>query len=167
MTGPEHAPRRDWARVNPYVLRHLGAHALAGGDVREVLADTRLWLYADVDRLAAALAGVDVTDLPLGRLFWRAVGALRRTEDPGERAAVLQGLVGEEPQAVERLVTFPELGWRTRWCAGPRSAFHRTLYGHTDGVRSVAVAARPDGSLLIASSSDDRTVRLMEFVFGW
>jgi hypothetical protein len=156
---------RNWAGANPYLPRHLAAHAAAAGRLAELVDDARYLLYADPQRLASVLGSVDHRQHVLARLYWRALDRLRDAT-PTERAAALHvTALHHEPTALPLIDTDAELPWRGLWAAGPPTPFHRRITGHTNRVLAVAVG-EVGGRAVIVSGGGDKTVRVWDAETG-
>lgn len=122
-TNPDdHTP--DWDMAHPYVRRHLATHAAAGGTIDSLLADPRLVLAADVDRLlVAAQNAATPQGARIAFAVERAAGRLRSPTDPvgAGNSATLRDLPIFVDQAAEALMSddfdIPRfgLGWWSQW----------------------------------------------------
>ena len=159
-----------WANANPYLTRHLAAHARLGDRLDRVLADADLLDQHDQGRLAAEL---QARYFGAGDLEPTA-GAVLRVRDELVRAlphdrpalrrlgALLNGDAvdaGSPPGA--------SATWWPRWAKG-YAPLHLRLFGHTGQVNCVAFGTLPDGGVVLASagSDPDHTVRLWDPTTG-
>jgi len=152
--------RIGWDYAPAYLFRSLPGHAVRAGMIDELLADTGYVLRADLRRLipAAAHAGtpVGLERARLLRLTSQAISA-----EPAERLALLS-----MTETLDGLGTaFRHHGegapYRGLWANVPARAERAVLEGHTSRVLGVC-AVRVDGRELLASASDDDTVRIWD-----
>ena len=152
--------RIGWDYAPAYLFRSLPGHAVRAGMIDELLADTGYVLRADLRRLilAAAHAGtpVGLERARLLRLTSQAISA-----EPAERLALLS-----MTETLDGLGTaFRHHGegapYRGLWANVPARAERAVLEGHTSRVLGVC-AVRVDGRELLASASDDGTVRIWD-----
>jgi WD40 repeat protein len=156
---------RDWDSCSHYARRHLAAHAAACGDLDTLVCDPGFLLAADPGSILAergklhtsdgrrALAAFDLAindweSFPAGRLACLALNAARVHARPLAAACAQDS--GHE--------------WPVRWAAWTGQS-HRRLTGHSDRVRTVAVARVGDRDVIV-SGSDDATVRIWDAVTG-
>ena len=162
-----------WLDANPYLRRHLAAHAAAAqagdepGSLDELLTDSGFLAAADTSHLAAALPRAIHPDAQsTARAYLRAAHLLRATA-PAERASILTLFAAqEEPTAARAVTPISDSSWQARWAAWQRSPFHLLLTGHEDSVEAVAFGQLPDRQTVLASGSDDATVRLWDPTSG-
>jgi len=157
--------QRDWPTAHPYVRTYLAQHAAAAGP------GALAALVQDADFLAAAdpvalspLLSFTVAELRnVARIYRRARPLLG--DDLQANAAYLQ-------EAARALTGTAAEGtgirplYRTHLASARRDDSLLTLTGHTGPVESVAFGTGPDGRLLLASGSRDKTVRLWDPVTG-
>ena len=148
---------RQWQTANPYILRHLAAHAAASRRLSELLTDQRYFIYANPDRLIQAIAAVDIRQFPLAKAYLRAVHRFQGAS-PSERAALLHSTaLLDEPAAVSALRVIPELPWRALWStsSAAHNPFHGRLTGHTASVAAaVFVETGGSGPSLVTAGTD-------------
>jgi WD40 repeat protein len=157
---------RDWARADPYLRTHLAQHAAAAGP------ESFVRLVRDTDFLAAADPGTIMSLMSVVYPGMRdAVRAYRRAgpllgRDPAANAAYIaeatHALSGPPAVAEERADGTIRPWYRTRMASVRSDDSLLTLTGHTAIVYSVTAGATADGRLLLASGSDDGTIRLWE-----
>lgn len=158
---------RDWAHANAYLHRHLTTHATAAGTLAELLTDTRLWLYTDIDRLARALVSTKLLNTPSTRLLRRALDTLRAAHTAAERATILAEFgLRDEPQSLRDLTTRPELDWEPCWTTAQPTSFHRTFPEHSGQMNSVAFAHRPGKTALLVGGSSEGYLRVWDAETG-
>lgn len=136
----ESAGSRDWASANPYIRRHLSAHAAAAGLLRELVEDPAYLAFADPDLLRAVLRGVDLLREPYARLYGRVAHHMRGL-NPLERSELLQeSAIRDEPALLPGLAVLPDLVWRGLGSTAPPTPFHLVLKGNTEVPRLVGFA---------------------------
>lgn len=154
--------RRQWEVADPYLLRHLAAHAAVAGQLPELVNDADYLINAEPDRLLDVLGSVNPAEHPLVRVYWRAAHHLRDAE-VADRANVLRTTaIVDEPEAVGRFTTAQGQPLTLRWARVKASHFHRTLYGHTGSVNALTFLPLADGTTLLASAGEDGHVRLWD-----
>jgi WD40 repeat protein/tetratricopeptide (TPR) repeat protein len=162
---PEGAHGRDWRSCHPYLRTYLAEHASAAGP------ETFSALVQDADFLAAAdpatliplvyLTGPQLRDV--ARVYRRARPLLG--DDLHANTAYLQEATRAITGAAASGIGIRPL-YRTH-CASVRlDESLLTLTGHTGSVESVAFGTAADGRLLLASGSQDYTVRVWDPVAG-
>ena len=154
---------------NPYWLRHTSVHcADAGNAAWEAVSRS-----AALDQLRPRAVAADTIRSLFGR------GSV-----PPEIAAIIAGAhqLDTAPPADQwgiRQVFHARLGgtlvaarrrhsatWSVAWSALSRRPLHAVLTGHTGWVEAVAAVPLPDGRTLLATGSDDQTVRLWDPATG-
>ncbi|MEV6194133.1 hypothetical protein AB0M19_17245 [Streptomyces sp. NPDC051920] len=170
LAGPSNGPVSDH-RPNPYVVHHLPTHAgLAGADGWQVLADRPQLL----DRLSPSAVVASVMLRALGRfeLPPAVAGVLfaweqLTTADPRDRRGLreLASLRCTQETVVQRFgrrSSDPDSAWSVRWGQLKRHAPHLRLTGHTGSVQTVVAFTDAARRVLLASGSDDGTVRIWD-----
>ena len=157
---------RDWLSAHPYIRTYLAQHAAAAEPSAFPV------LVSDLNFLAAAnpvtltpLLSPTMTEVrTVARIYRRARPLLH--EDPHANAAYLQ----EAARALTGSPASPHAGlrpvYRTRFASLRRDDSLLAFTGHTGSVRSVAFGTTMDGQILLASASDDRTLRLWDPATG-
>ena len=154
---------RVWDTANPYVRRHLPAHAAACGQLRDLVDDPLFLAYADPDGLRAVIGGVDPQRKPYARLYGR-VAHRMRTLVPAERLALLQESASrDEPELLPTLALF-DLVWRGLGSTSLPTPFHRVLSGSAEAPYLVGILRAQDRS--IVASYDGSTVNAWDPVNG-
>ena len=157
--------QRDWPTAHPYVRTYLAQHATAAGPgaFSALVQDADFLAAADPVTLSPLLSSTVPELRDVARIYRRARPLLG--DDLQANAAYLQ-------EAARALTGTAAEGtgirplYRTHLASARRDDGLLTLTGHTGSVRSVAFGTGPDGRLLLASGSEDRTVRLWDPVTG-
>jgi hypothetical protein len=156
-TSPDGEPA--WELAHPYVCTYLAQHAHAAGP------DTFAALVDDLDFLAVADPAI------LTPLLTPADPALRWVARPYRRARPLLGPSARDNAAYLQEATVAQTGspptdqrirstYRTLMARVSRDDSLLALTGGASSVRAVAFGVGGDGWPLLASASDDKTVRL-------
>lgn len=158
-------------RSNPYVVNHLPTHAgLAGPDGWQVLADCPRLL----DRLSPSAVVSSVMLRALGRfelppavagvLFeWERLATANSRDRRGLRE--LGSLRCSQETVVQRFgrrASDPDSAWSVRWGQLKGHATHLRLSGHTGSVQTIVAFRDASRGVLLASGSDDGTVRFWD-----
>jgi WD40 repeat protein len=158
----------DWTQAHPYVRQHLAAHAVAAGELDDLLLDPGYLLVADRTRLLAALPAARGEDArAAAQAYQRAIHHLRG-KAPAEHSAYLD-LAARcyGATALSRRISWsgPPVAWRARWADWTPQHPHRTLTGHTDTVWAVAPTTLDERPVSVTASSDC-TVRVWDLTTG-
>ncbi|MBV9651067.1 MAG: trypsin-like peptidase domain-containing protein [Pseudonocardiales bacterium] len=156
--------RIGWDHAPTYLFRSLPGHAMRAGMIDQLLADTTYVLRSDLRRLipaaAAACTRAGLERSRVLRLTPRAIAA-----DPPERL----GLFSVTETLDELGTAFrhykEDAAYRGLWANTPGRAEWTVLTGHTGWVTAVC-PVRVDGRELLASASNDRTVRIWDPTSG-
>ena len=163
--APEGGP--DWLTAHPYLTTYLAQHAAAAGT--PVLADlTRDHGYlavADPVTLTPLLSPADPELRETARVYRRARPLL------GSNASANAACLAEARLAITGAITPAENTsvrplYRTHMAAVRQDDSLLTLTGHARPVRSVAFGTAPDGRLVLATGSTDRTARVWDPLTG-
>ncbi|WP_406690506.1 hypothetical protein REH65_32195 [Saccharopolyspora sp. ID03-671] len=157
---------RSYGPLSPYVVHHLSGHASAAGRKGwETLATNTTVL----DQLDPTMVSADAMRSAFG--FYAlppAIGVLGASHltaatEPAERQGSRQLAMARHTPTTDNGASEPR-GAHTAWLVQTSSLrhrrIHRTIAGHTDMVKSVAVVPLSDGRTLLATGSNDETVRL-------
>ncbi|MFM9373746.1 ATP-binding protein [Streptomyces sp. Da 82-17] len=147
-------PEQDWSRADRYVRDHVASHALAAGQLPQLLTDPGLFVHADPVPLRAAVEAVPVESLNAPARTYRRIAPLltRIQADAGLRAALLETafVVDDLPQYAEAVHKLGlKLPWRTLWSLPVQGIRSVTAGVHSDaegGSTPVAVLAVPGGT---------------------
>ena len=168
-----HAPRitdgrTDWSQAHPYTRSYLATHAARTNRLDQLLNDPLFLLAADRAPLLAALpAAADAIARACADAYRRADSRLR-TSKAGDRPAYLQlaARCGRADQLGNAIGTSGlPLSWTTDWASWRLESPHQRISAHAGWVNAVAIGEL-DGRTIIASGSDDRTVRVWDAATG-
>ena len=162
----DHATAVGWAVAPAYLRRSLPGHAGHADAVDRLLLTDGYLLHGDLRRLLS-VAGQSRT--PPGQERARLV---RLTADAADEPAAVRAAMFSITQQLECHTLAPlnptglvDLPYQARWANVTPRVELAMLEGHTDWVRAVC-AFELDGRPVLASASDDRTVRLSDPTTG-
>ena len=153
--------RQRWTVVDPYLARHLAAHAARAEVLDELLLEPGFAASVDPDHLAPLLD----PDAPgpagkMARIYLRALDRLRAAT-PAERAAILEQVAQQQSPEVAERFGVRTASWRTRWARWQRSAHHQRLPAPAAPLG--LAAATVDGQPLVVTGGEDGAV----YVWIW
>ena len=148
---------------HPYVAHHLYSHAAAGG--------SQAWLQ--VDRLDPRQVALNALRHHFGQLRPEVAGIVGAQhllrEIPYHRRVGTRQLAMTQYGRVFRpsdMQEPPSGSWAIRWARMRQHPIHLVLDGHRAAVNSIVAFPRTDGGTLLASGSDDCTIRIWDPVLG-
>jgi len=159
VPGAEHG--RDWARADPYLRAYLACHAAGAGPgtFAALIRDPGFLAVADPDTLIPLMSVASPQLRDLVRAYRRA-SPLLGADARGNAAHLAEAARGLAGGGVATDGVRPR--YRTRLASLRRDDSLLTLTGHTAMVYSVAFGTTPGGRLLLASGSDDGSVRIWD-----
>lgn len=152
---------RDWAAADPYIIRHLAAHAVAAQRLGGITSDPGYLAAADPTRLIEALGDVTSSSYPHTQVYWRAAHHLVGAS-PAQRSRVLRTTAFENAPDLVADFPAPDALAQAAWADMTPASFHRTLTGHDGAVAALAFGMSAAGTPMLASSGNDSTVRLWD-----
>jgi WD40 repeat protein len=172
-TVPPGTAGPDWGGAPPYIRRHLAAHAAAAGLLDDLLEDPLYLLAVDPPRLVPYLDTARSGPGRAAAAVYRQSAHILTSLDRSMRASQLELTAHElgcRSLAAGIAGAAPDRPWQTSWSHGRRAVGHQVITGHTGhtGFNRVcaAVGALPDGTPVIVSGGDDRTVRVWRLADG-
>jgi V8-like Glu-specific endopeptidase len=152
------------AVARTYARTRLAEHAVAAGQLSQVLRDPDYVLHADLSRVRPLLRHPSVRGDAVARVLRRAA-ARAEPLAPDQRAMLLALAAAylQLPHLVELYGRHCPL--RIRW-AHAEAQEHEELLGHTESVNTVALGRLTDGRDVLASGGSDGMVRLWDPVLG-
>jgi hypothetical protein len=154
-----------WGRGPAYLLRSLPAHSARAGMIDDLLAGGDYLLYADLLRVQPLAARATSAQ---GRQRARLLRLSPRdvlTGDAAHRAAMFSVTAALEGITDTYASTNTQTPYRATWTEAPPSAEHAVLRGHDDAVSAIC-SFTIDGTTLLATGSDDATVRVWDPATG-
>ena len=168
--------RPDWPRAHPYIQAHLATHSAAGEMLGALLHDGEYLLAADRRILLAALDTLydspDTDTRAAVHAYWQADPYLCSCSELERRSylGLAAHMVGATQLGASLAAANPHGAppprWLAKWASWRQETPHRKLTGHSNLVRGVAAVPLPGGRTLLASGSDDGTVRLWDPATG-
>ncbi len=151
-----------------YWREHAAEHAAAADRLDQLLEDPHYLLTVDPARLMPHLDAVRSGPARATAAVYRESARYLADLDRPARASQLELTahhLGVRSLAARIASAAPDRPWQTRWSHGLRATGHQIL-DHDDVVSAVTVGALPDGTPVIVSGSDDRTVRVWRLADG-
>ena len=158
--------RPDWLMAHPYVRTYVAQHAAARTQALAELVQDRDFLAVADPIVLTPLLSPAVPELrDAARIYRRAQPLLG--DDARANAAYLR----EASRALTETFPVPQVSgirpsYRTYLASVRKDDSLLTIGGHTSGVTSVAFGTTAEAQLLLASGSDDGTVRVWDPVVG-
>ncbi|MFD4630950.1 hypothetical protein ACFVYR_08860 [Streptomyces sp. NPDC058284] len=162
VPAPAQGAARDWPGADPYILRHLAAHAVAAGQLDDLLGDAEYLVHADPRGLTPHLHRADTASGRLVAAVYRTSVHLHADASPGPRRQILAldaaraGATSLQRQLNERI---PAGNWVPRWATGAdiSPTLRHTFTEHTDMADAVACTVL-DGRPVAVTGGRDGTV---------
>ncbi|WP_053739118.1 AAA family ATPase [Nocardia sp. NRRL S-836] len=170
----DHVAKTFGRSANPYLAHYLSGHVGSAGEQAWILLDRNPDVLDCLDptSVAADAWRTAFGRHPLPPAVLGVIGASHHlttaanVDRPGlrqlamSRHTTLHNFRPQEPPPHNRHA------WHVHWAALTPVPTHRTLIGHTSGVATVAAVPLPDGRTLLATGSNDETVRLWDPTTG-
>ena len=152
-----------------YLREHAAEHAAAADRLDQLLQDPHYLITVDPARLVPHLDTGRSTQARATAAVYRQCAHQLASLDKATRASQLEltaHRLGCHSLAARIADAAPDRPWQTSWSHGRLAGGHQVLTGHTGGVRAVAVGALLDGTPVIVSGGNDRTVRVWRLADG-
>lgn len=150
-----------WASAPGYLLRSLPGHAVLGGTVDDLLAETDYPLYADLPRLSVA------ADRAASEPARKKAELLRKTRgahlaDPSTRAAMFSVTEAQDRLGESFRKPRPAGPYRAAWASVVPQEVEVVLNAHEGGVTTTCALTDEYGATVLVTGGDDGAVRLWD-----
>jgi WD40 repeat protein len=152
-----------------YARDHAAGHASAAGRLDELLEDPLYMVTVDPGRLVPYLDTARSAEARASAAVYRQTAHIIGALDLPMRVSQLELTgyrLGFLSLAARIAAVAPDRPWRVRWSRGHRATEHQIVVGRQGAVDAVAVGALADGTPVVVSGGNDRTVRIWRLADG-
>ncbi|WP_327025195.1 hypothetical protein [Micromonospora sp. NBC_01739] len=157
--------RRDWSGIDEYTRLRLPAHAAAAGMLDELMSDPGFLLSCPPSQILPHRHTLATPDAVAAAAALESAATSEWSSWSDDKRAWWLHVWASKTRSTRLADTltadYPEWPWHVQNAIWSGATF-RTLTGHTNAVRAVAVLPRPDGRHHIVSGGDDRSVRVWD-----